>query len=202
MSDSNSKTRWHLLLGKLLEYLLPPVGIQVHVEPQVMSDAPKADIILLRRDTEQWTEEQTSRLADGIRDSRAREILLEFKYTESVSYDAVQQGLGYEYFYRKSQRLEPEELECFLLSAKTPQAATLRKLGYKETEQQGVYRADHWLSQKITLISLNDLSDAKHNVWLKCFASKQAEKKPVSKRRRKRHFSKSKPTSYRMLNQG
>jgi len=177
MSDENTKTRWHLLLGTLLEYLLPPVGIQVSIEPPVMSDPPKADIILLRRDTDDWTPEQKARLSDGIRDTNASHILLEFKYTESITTDAVQQILGYEFFYRKSQNLKPEQLACFLISAKKPQTATLKKFNYQATEQQGIYQSDNLLLQKIPLISLNELPNTAHNAWLRCFASKQIEKK-------------------------
>ena len=175
MSDTDSKTRWHRLLGKLLEFLLPPVGIQVQIEPQVMSEPPQADIILLRRHTPFWTPEQQARLADGIRDSRASHILIEFKYSESVDHDAIQQTLSYEYFYRKSQQLQVEQIDCFLLSAKTPQAATLNKLCYHQT-QSGIYHSDNWLLNKITLLSLNDLPDTEHNAWLRCFASKRTEK--------------------------
>jgi len=177
MSDSNTKTRWHLLLGTLLEYLLPPVGIQVSIEPPVMSDPPKADIILLRRDTDDWTPEQKARLPDGIRDSQASHILLEFKYTESITTDALQQILGYEFFYRKAQNLKPEQLACFLISAKKPQTATLSKFDYQATKQQGVYQSSNLLLQKIPLISLNELPNNSHNAWLRCFASKYAEKR-------------------------
>lgn len=44
------KTQWHRLLGKHLELLLTPVGITVQTEPQVMSEPPKVDILLLRRE--------------------------------------------------------------------------------------------------------------------------------------------------------
>ena len=49
------KTRWHRLLGKLLEELLTPVGIDVSTELQVMTDPPETDILLLRRENAKWS---------------------------------------------------------------------------------------------------------------------------------------------------
>ena len=75
------KTRWHQLLGKLLEELLVPVGVKVQTDFSVMSEPPKTDILLLRKEHRRWAKVQQERLPDGVRDSRARHILLEFKYT-------------------------------------------------------------------------------------------------------------------------
>ncbi|QTA90974.1 hypothetical protein [Desulfonema magnum] len=96
--EKQPKTRWHCLLGKLLEELLVPVGISVYTEFSVMSEPPKTDILLLRRETSGWSPEQAERLPDGIRDSRAEHILLEFKYTESVNDNALRQTLCYDFF--------------------------------------------------------------------------------------------------------
>ena len=41
---------------------------------------------------------------------------------------------------------------------------------------KGVYQSKHEGWKFITLISLNDLSDEKHNAFIKCFASKKKEK--------------------------
>ncbi|MBI3959527.1 MAG: hypothetical protein HY328_12030 [Chloroflexi bacterium] len=65
---------WHQLLGTLLELALTPVDIQVETEVQVMAEPPKADILLLRRKTPQWTDAQRALLPDGIRESSAGHI--------------------------------------------------------------------------------------------------------------------------------
>ncbi len=45
METSNTpKTRWHRLLGTLLEKLLSPVGVTVSTEVPIMSNPPQADI--------------------------------------------------------------------------------------------------------------------------------------------------------------
>jgi hypothetical protein len=44
------RTRWHRLLGGLLEALLAPVDISVETEVRVLADPPRADILLLRRE--------------------------------------------------------------------------------------------------------------------------------------------------------
>jgi len=197
MSDTNSRTRWHLLLGKLLECLLPLAGIQVQVEPKLMNDSPRGDIILLRRQQTHWTDAQKALLADGIRDSTATHILLEFKYTESINDDALKQTLGYEYFYRNAQKLKPDNLACFLLSSKTPQATTLARYSYAETHQAGVYRSNQAILNPIILISLNDLADTDYNAWLRCFASKQAEKQKAFQHLQKVEFGEDQIELYR-----
>ncbi|MCK5716494.1 MAG: hypothetical protein KAH77_03315, partial [Thiomargarita sp.] len=72
--------KWHELLGKLLQDLLSPVNISVNLEAQIMSDSPRIDILLLKRQSTEWTKEQLDLLPDGIRDTKATDILLEFKY--------------------------------------------------------------------------------------------------------------------------
>jgi hypothetical protein len=83
--NQTSRTLWHRLLGQLLQYLLPPVGISVHVDLPLMADSPEADILILRREHAQWTPEQFLLLPDGIRQSQASHILVEFKYTDSAT---------------------------------------------------------------------------------------------------------------------
>jgi hypothetical protein len=175
-SSQSSRTLWHQLLGKVLEELLPPVGITVYVDFPVMSQPPQADIVLLRREQPQWTPEQQARLPDGIRHSQATDIIIEFKYTESINEQAFQQALSYDFFYKTAQQLKTQKVQTFLLSAKQPQAERLAKWGYVSTEYKGVYRSQYPLLSQVTLLSLNQLSDEPHNAWVKCFASRLDEK--------------------------
>ena len=176
MSDSADKIRWHTLFGTLLEHLLTPVGVKVLIEAAVMSQSPRTDILLLRRETAQWTDEQKARLPDGVRDTDAEHVLLEFKYSESLTTDTMQQLLGYELFYRRAQNLSVDAVQGFLLSAKTPQSDTLAQFGYAETMQYGVYRSELPLINKVPLLVLNQLDNTPHNIWIRCFSSRQAEK--------------------------
>lgn len=170
------KTSWHLLFSKLFEELLPPVGISVQHNVELMSQSPEADILLLRRE-KAWTKAQRERLPDGIRDSHARHLLLEFKYTESITDSAIRQTLVYDTLYKKHQDLSEAEVQTFLISAKKTQSERLANWGYVSTEQAGVYHNPLWLLKDIPLISLNELSDETHNAWVKCFASHLIEKR-------------------------
>ena len=172
-----SKTRWHQLLGKLLEELLVPAGVTVQTDFSVMSEPPKTDILLLRKEHHRWTETQLERLPDGVRDSRARHILLEFKYTESVNEDAFLQALCYDYLYRRTQNLKRHEVQTFIISSKTTRKTTLERYGYFQSDKKGVYQSALPLLQFVPLISLNELSDELHNAYIKCFASRVKEKK-------------------------
>jgi len=111
----------------------------VHTELEVMADPPKADILLLRRKHPEWTPEQLERLPDGIRDSGADHILLEFKYSESVGLSAFRQAVGYDYFYKDSKELTDWQVRTFLVSSKTTRKATLDRFGYSPTGRAGVY---------------------------------------------------------------
>ena len=103
-----------------------------------MIKSPQADILILRQQETAWTFEQLQRLPDGIRQSTARHILLEFKYTQSISNDAVVQTLAYDLFYRNSKKLTLDEVQTFLVSAIKPQEDTRRSYGYENQRYPGV----------------------------------------------------------------
>ena len=169
-------TQWHRLLGTLLEYFLTPVGIEVSTNVEVMSTPPEADILLLRRHEAHWSEEQKARLPDGIRDSDASHILIEFKYTESLNEQVLRQAVGYDYFYQTSRELKRQELLTVVVSAKTPRQPTLDWLGYEGTEHSGVYRSQTALIRNVLLLVSNDLAETPHNAPIKCFASRKPVK--------------------------
>lgn len=176
MNKEKSKTRWHRLLGNLLKRLLTPTGITVLTDLPVMSEPPEADILLLRRDHKSWTKEQKARLPDGIRDTRAGHVLLEFKYSESINKKVFRQTLCYDYLYGAGQKLKKDEVKTFLISAKTPKETTLKKFAYYPWKKPGIYHSKSTFLEDIPLILLNELSDEPHNAWIKCFASRKKEK--------------------------
>ncbi|KOR32176.1 hypothetical protein TI05_08960, partial [Achromatium sp. WMS3] len=51
---------------------------------------------MLRRDSLEWTEEQRRWLADGLRHTNAGQLLLEFKYTEGLTFAAIRQLIAYD----------------------------------------------------------------------------------------------------------
>jgi hypothetical protein len=174
-TENPSKIEWHKLFGKLLQDLLSPVDIEVLPESPLMSESPKVDVLLLKRDSSQWTTAQLAFLPDGVRDTKATDILLEFKYSESLSDDAVQQTLTYDFLHREKSK-KREDVQSFLLSATKPQKSTLKKLGYRSTKIPGVYRSQFRLIRQVVLLSLNELANEPHNAFVKCFASHRQEK--------------------------
>jgi hypothetical protein len=176
-STAPQKTLWHRLLARLLELILSPLDIEVQPDVSVMTDPPEADILLLRRKTGRWTKAQRAHLPDGIRDSEASHILIEFKYTESFNEAALGQATGYDVFFKRSKKLAASRLQTVLLSAKKPEAKTLTSLGYEATEYPGVYRTQYPIIKNVLLLSLNELSNEPHNLWIKCFASRKKVKK-------------------------
>jgi hypothetical protein len=177
-----ARTLWHRLLGKELELVLTPVGITVLTEVQVSSNPPKADILLLRRSGDAWTAEQLPFLPDGVRDSLASHILIEFKYRETIQEETFQQAIGYDYFYQQGQQLARTQVETFVFSAKTPQQATLQAFGYEEAETAGVYRSKTVLVRHVTLLILNQLLPVPYNTFVQCFASQRRVRRAAFQR--------------------
>ena len=169
-------TRWHRFLAKIFELTIGRIGVQVESEMQISSDPPKIDVVLLRRETLAWTPAQIALLPDGLRDTAAHHVLLEFKYTESLTLDAVIQALGYEYFFRTNRELAQADVQMFILCAKTPQNERLVELGYTETIWPGVLRSTNIYAKHVTLLLLNELRNEPHNAFVKTFASRKQQK--------------------------
>jgi hypothetical protein len=183
------KTEWHRLLARLLDIVLSPLEIEVDPDVGVMTvPTKKKDVFLMRRNTLQWTAVQRARLPDAIRDSEASHILVELKYTQSFNAEALTQALVYDVWYKNAQQLSETEVQTVLLSAKEPHSNTLAELGYQPAEYPGVYRAQHPIIQPILLLSLNELSNEPHNVWIKCFSSNELVKKQALNQITQRNF--------------
>jgi hypothetical protein len=149
------------------------VGVTVHSELQATSNPPQIDILLLRRESERWTEQQMALLPDGVRNRHAVHHLLECKLTESVNEESFQQALTYDYLYRQSQKLSSDEVQTYIVSAHTPRATHLKVWGYEVSEHTGVYVSSLPLLKRVVLLVLNELSDAPHNDFVRLFASRQ-----------------------------
>ncbi len=199
---SSPQTSWHLAFAEVLEWYLTPVEITVLPEVSVMSKPPRVDIMLLRRNQPTWTPEQLERLPDGIRQSQARDILLEFKYSQSLDCKAMAQAIGYDHFYQESQKLDAYEVQTFLVSAKKPQQETRKPFGYEQMRYPGVYESKNTLEQRILLISLNELADEPYNAIFKLFATHQIEKARALKTLERNRLVSEMPTDFKSLFHG
>jgi hypothetical protein len=144
-------TPWHQILYRILKQLLTPLGITVLTDVKVMINPPEADVLLLRRKHTDWTPEQLERLPDGIRDSTASSILIEFKATESINKKTFTQAASYDYLYKQSQGLADDELQTFVISSIQPQKANRELYGYKIQVKPGVYQCYNIFLNNITL---------------------------------------------------
>jgi hypothetical protein len=175
-SKKRPQQRWHRFLAKGFELSVGRRGVLVIAEIEVTQNPPKVDILLLRREGDAWTSEQMALLPDGIRDCNASHVLIEFKYSESLTIDAIRQAVSYEYFYRTANELAPDAVKMFILCAKTPTAERLASFGYTHSSLPGVYTNEQELLNHIPLLVLNGLSDEAHNAFVKAFASRPAQK--------------------------
>ena len=172
-SKSTKNEQWHRWFGDLFKISLTPLGIDVKTDFPVMTDPPKADVVIIHKNKKDWTHEQLQFLPDGIRNSKAEHIILEFKYTQSINEDAFFQTAGYRIFYKFSHKLKNENIQTFLISSKTPEQATLKEYGYTLEEPRGVFTSQYPLLKRIPLISLNDIENKPYNALIKLFASKK-----------------------------
>ena len=115
------------------------------------SRPPKADILLLRREGKAWNASQRARLPDGVRDSAANHVLIEFKYTESVNTTALRQAIVYDHLYRQAQKLPEGALLTIVLSAKTPRKDSLDSWAYSEVKD-GVFRSSNPFLENVMLL--------------------------------------------------
>ena len=175
MTDSPTRIQYHQLLGSGMQLNLTAVQVLVTTESSILSESPRVDILLLRREGEAWNEAQRARLPDGVRDSAAAHVLVEFKYTESVTEDGILQAAAYDLFYRQVQRLSKEQTLPVLLSAKTPQKSRLALWGFEEV-QRGVFRTTIPFVGRVMLLALNRLPARSNNAYVKLFASRERER--------------------------
>ena len=131
MTGDTVRVRSHHLLGSGMEMSLATVHVLVKTESSVLSDSPKVDMLLVQREGRTWNDAQRARLPDGVRDSAAANILVEFKYTESVTEDGLLQAAAYDLFYRHAQKLAKGTVPSVVLSAKMPQKSRLAMWGYE-----------------------------------------------------------------------
>lgn len=151
------KTFWHRLLGALLTYILTSVNISVQTDVPIMTDPPEVDILLLRRYDRQWTQDQRLRLPDGIRDSPAHTILIEFKATESVNLDKLRQITAYGHFYWQNQKLglkrNMPEIEVAIV-----RIADEAFPGFVECRLIDAHGQEHTFVEKAPVVSAQEIS--------------------------------------------
>ena len=168
--------QWHQLFASNLEAILRPVNVEVLSDVKVMAKTPMMDVLLLRRSEPRWTPEQMARLPDGIRNCTASHVLLEFKYTESLSETVIHKAIGYDVFYKEFQKVDPQTAQSFIVSSKTPQAAFLTEFGYQQGAWSGVMESKLPVMRYLPLIILNELSSEPHNLAFKIFASRRKQR--------------------------
>ncbi|MEO5330623.1 MAG: hypothetical protein H7839_01260 [Magnetococcus sp. YQC-5] len=177
MDNNGTKTCWHCLVGATLKSLLEPVGIEVRWEVPVVLSQPRADIIMIQRKEAGRTEEQRLLLADGLRDLDVSHILAELKITESLDEKTLSWISMYDTLYLETAHLERHQLQSVIISAITPRREYLERFVFKPVGLEGVYESTPCWGGMIRLIFLNELADKPHNAPLKCFASRQEERK-------------------------
>lgn len=155
------------------------LGVMTNImtQPEVRTGAlpPAIDVLLVRREPgKPWTPWQLLFLSDGIRESTATHIIIELKYSESLTYDALEALIGYEAFYRRNNKLPRREVQSVIILAKQPRESTRTRTGLTERMALGVYRGTHWSLAPKRLIVVSELSDAIHNVFLRLFSTQKA----------------------------
>ena len=182
------KTKSHLLFGKLFKAIMAPLGVVVSTEFKIMSDSPRADILIIKKRDGKWTQKQLKLIPDGIRESEARYIILEFKYTQSLSDKSFQQALGYDYFFGERYHLQRNDFQTFIVSAITPRQEILIDYGYSQTEINGVYKSQIRAFKLFPILILNELPDEYHNALIKAFSSRKGQREKAKQLLREKRY--------------
>ena len=172
MTGDTVRVRSHHLLGSGMEMSLATVHVLVKTESSVLSDSPKVDMLLVQREGRTWNDAQRARLPDGVRDSAAANILVEFKYTESVTEDGLLQAAAYDLFYRRAQKLAKGTVPSRRVERKN---AAEKPAGYVGI-RRGVYRSSMPILRRVMLLALNRLPARSNNAYVKLFASREQER--------------------------
>ncbi|MDM8517148.1 hypothetical protein QUF76_13185 [Desulfobacterales bacterium HSG16] len=180
--SENFEIRWHRWFGTVFEEVLTPLGLEVQTSHPVMIDPPEADVVIIRKKGMAWTPEQLEVLPDGVRDSKASHVIIEFKNTESITEESLFVIGGYRVFYKKHRKLKEHDVQAFIASSKTPSRKTLEKHGYRQSDKAGIYNSPNSMVNLLPLISLNDLADEPYNDLYRLFGSKKKEKSRALKR--------------------
>lgn len=174
--EENTSVLLHQAFAETLETLLEPLGIEVQAEVEVSKQPLKVDIILIRRTGAIWTPQQLEVLCDGIRESSASHILVEFKNTESFDRKAVKGIITYEHSFQTTKELPDEDIQCFIVVAHAPQQATREKFRYTIRVTPGVYHSTCCLLADTPLIVLSELRTTTNNMFFKVFAHNRRAK--------------------------
>ena len=158
MAADIARVQYHQLLGS-----------------DILGKSPKVDIMLLQREGAAWTDAQRARIPDGICDSTAAHVLVDLKYTESVTARGMIKLLAYDFLYRRERNLSEEQTLPVLLSARTPRRSRLDAWRFEET-QQGVFRTSLPDVERLLLLALNRLPATSNNAMVKLFASRDRER--------------------------
>lgn len=196
MSDKKPLTQWHEWLGEMLRLALAPLDVEVHTEINVLSKSPRADILLIRRHTAKWTDEQLQFVPSGIRNSDAPRILIEFKMTASLSKEAVIMLVAYHLLYSKNNRLDPATVLPVLIVSKQPRRDRLQLFGFEPTDEVGVYRNANIYADNIMLLVLNELETTLYNAFIQFFASREKIRERAMNRLQKTGLDATTPELY------
>ncbi|HAT51470.1 MAG TPA: hypothetical protein DCS88_14235 [Alphaproteobacteria bacterium] len=176
LGNSTTRTCWHCLVGATLKELLEPVGIEVRTEVPVLSQPPKADIILLQRKAGR-TEAQRLLMADGLLDLDVAQILVDVKVTQSLNERVFAKAYRYDDSYLEYAKLERHQLRTVIISSITPQKSLLENYSFQPIGINGVYENQPIFGRTLRLILPNQLDNHARNAPLKCFASRMEERK-------------------------
>ncbi|MEO5370175.1 MAG: DUF4351 domain-containing protein [Magnetococcus sp. DMHC-1] len=112
-----------------------------------------------------------------MRDLEADHILIEIKVTESLHEGVLSQITVYDTLYLETARLERQQLRSIIVSSTTPQIGFLERFAFEPVGPSGVYESRPRWGGAVRLVLLNELADEAQNAPLKCFASRQEERK-------------------------
>ena len=137
------------------------------------SDSPKIDILLRSRDGRKLTFLQRMFLPDGLRQSEAAHIIMNFAYTEEDKRRSFARTLVCGRYYCDSMEVAHDDLLLVMLFPQEPDREILAEFGYQPTQDPGIYRSDLPLFRRQIVMVFGELRNALRNAPFKLFARSQ-----------------------------
>lgn len=145
------------------------------------SESPKIDILLRSRNGQKLTFLQRMLLPDGLRQSDAPHIIMNFAYQEEDNRRPFARTLVCGRYYCDFAQISADDLLLVLLFPEDPDHEILTEFGYQVTKHPGIYQSSLPLFRRQMVIVFGELRNALRNAPFKLFARSQDSRQSAYK---------------------
>ncbi|MEM7535451.1 MAG: hypothetical protein AAF639_24960 [Chloroflexota bacterium] len=136
----------------------------------------KLDFVFLHPKGDPEIDDWWKTLPDGIQQTTAYHVLIDLARESETDIPFVRL-ITSSMMYRSQRDLDVDDTEQILMFAEFPNEQLMDEFEYYPTKRPGVYKSKSTIFRYVTVIDLNKLTNAKHNVRMKMMAESQEERR-------------------------